>query len=139
MLTFREFYQICEGKKPDTPPHAVPGTYKRDADGTQTYTLQRYEGPMGKPTKKEVDKLVVKRSGGKEVKKRLKKLAKSVNKIEEDIEQRRQELRQRSREQMQKFKEKSRTYVDAQRQKAAEADERRRMKDEIKRELKNEN
>ena len=139
MLTFREFYQICEGKKPDTPPHAVPGTYKRDADGTQTYTLQRYEGPMGKPTKKEVDKLVVKRSGGKEVKKRLKKLAKSVNKIEEDIEQRRQELRQRSREQMQKFKEKSRASVDAQRQKAAEADERRRLKDEIKRELRDEN
>ena len=139
MLTFREFYQICEGKKPDTPPHAVPGTYKRDADGTQTYTLQRYEGPLGKPTKKEVDKLVVKRSGGKEVKKRLKKLAKSVNKIEEDIEQRRQELRQRSRDQMQKFKEKSRAAVDAQRQREAEADERRRMKDEIKRELKNEN
>ena len=139
MLTFREFYEICEGKKPDTPPHAVPGTYKRDADGTQTYTLQRYEGPMGKPTKKEVDKLVVKRSGGKEVKKRLKKIAKSVNKIEEDIQQRRQELRQRSIDQMQKFKEKSRTYADVQRQKAAEADERRRLKDEIKRELRDEN
>ena len=138
MLTFREFYQICEGKKPDTPPHAVPGTYKRDADGTQTYTLQRYEGPLGKPTKKEVQKLVVDRSGGKAVKKRLKKLAKSVNKIEEDIEQRRQELRQRSREQMQKFKEKSRASVDARRQRAAEADERRRLKDEIKRELRDE-
>jgi hypothetical protein len=135
MLTFREFYQICEGKKPDTPPHAVPGTYKRDADGTQTYTLQRYEGPLGKPTKKEVQKLVVDRSGGKAVKKRLKKLAKSVNKIEEDIEQRRQELRQRSREQMQKFKEKSRTYADAQRQRAAEDEDRKRLKDEIKREL----
>ena len=138
MLTFREFYQICEGKKPDTPPHAVPGTYKRDDDGTISYTLQRYEGPIGKPTKKEVDKLVVKRSGGKEVTKRLKKLAKSVNKIEEDIEQRRQELRQRSREQMQKFREKSRASVDAQRQRAAEADERRRLKDEIKRELRDE-
>ena len=83
MLTFREFYQICEGKKPDTPPHAVPGTYKRDNEGTISYTLQRYDGPQGKPTKKEVDKLVVKRSGGKEVTKRLKKLAKSINKIEE--------------------------------------------------------
>ena len=138
MLTFREFYQICEGKKPDTPPHAVPGTYKRDADGTQTYTLQRYEGPLGKPTKKEVQNLVVDRSGGKAVKKRLKKLAKSVNKIEEDIEQRRQELRQRSREQMQKFKEKSRTYADAQRQRAAEDEDRKRLKDEIKRELRDE-
>ena len=83
MLTFKEFYQICEGKKPDTPPHAVPGTYKRDSEGTISYTLQRYEGPQGKPKKKEIDKLVVKRSGGKEVTKRLKKLAKSVKKIEE--------------------------------------------------------
>jgi hypothetical protein len=75
MLTFREFYQICEGKKPDTPPHAVPGTI--------SYTLQSYDGPLGKPKNKEIDKLVVKRSGGKEVTKRLKKLAKSVRKIEE--------------------------------------------------------
>ena len=82
MLTFREFYQICEGKKPDTPPHAVPGTYQRSETGVQTYTLQRYDGPSGKPTKKEVDKLIVKRSGGKEVTKRLKKLVKSVKKID---------------------------------------------------------
>jgi hypothetical protein len=83
MLTFREFYEICEGKKPDAAPHAVPGTYTRSDDGTQRYTLQRYEGPEGKPTKKEVNKLVVKRSGGKAVKDRLKKLAKTVKKIEE--------------------------------------------------------
>ena len=43
MLTFREFYDICEGKKPGTAPQAVPGTYKRDSDGTVSYTLQRYE------------------------------------------------------------------------------------------------
>jgi hypothetical protein len=138
MLTFREFYQICEGKKPDTPPHAVPGTYKRDADGTQTYTLQRYEGPLGKPTKKEVQNLVVDRSGGKAVKKRLKKLAKSVNKIEEDIKQRGKELRKRQRENLMRFKEKSKAYVESQRQKAAESDEREKLKSEIKRELKNE-
>jgi hypothetical protein len=83
MLTFREFYQICEGKKPDTPPHAVPGTYKRDNEGTISYTLQRYDGPMGKPKKKEIDKLIVKRSGGKAVTDRIKKLAKSVKKIDE--------------------------------------------------------
>jgi hypothetical protein len=83
MLTFKEFYQICEGKKPDTPPHAVPGTYKRDSEGTISYTLQSYDGPLGKPTKKEVNKLVVKRSGGKAVTDRIKKLAKSVKKIEE--------------------------------------------------------
>ena len=138
MLTFREFYQICEGKKPDTPPHSVPGTYKRDADGTQTYTLQRYEGPLGKPTKKEVQNLVVDRSGGKAVKKRLKKLAKSVNKIEEDIKQRGKELRKRQRENLMRFKEKSKAYVESQRQKAAESDEREKLKSEIKRELKNE-
>ena len=138
MLTFREFYQICEGKKPDTPPHAVPGTYKRDADGTQTYTLQRYEGPLGKPTKKEVQNLVVDRSGGKAVEKRLKKLAKSVNKIEEDIKQRGKELRKRQRENLMRFKEKSKAYVESQRQKAAESDEREKLKSEIKRELKNE-
>ena len=83
MLTFKEFYQICEGKKPDTPPHAVPGTYKRDSEGTISYTLQSYDGPLGKPKKKEIDKLVVKRSGGKAVTDRIKKLAKSVKKIEE--------------------------------------------------------
>jgi len=83
MLTFREFYQICEGKKPDTPPHAVPGTYKRSDSGVQTYTLQKYDGPEGKPTKKEIKKLVVDRSGGKAVTDRIKKLAKSVKKIEE--------------------------------------------------------
>ena len=83
MLTFREFYEICEGKKPDTPPHAVPGTYHRSDSGVQTYTLQKYEGPEGKPKKKEIEKLVLKRSGGKAVKQRLKKLAKSVKKIEE--------------------------------------------------------
>ncbi len=81
MLTFREFYQICEGKKPDTPPHAVPGTYNRGNDGTISYTLQSYDGPLGKPTKKEIKKLVVDRSGGKAVTDRVKKLAKSAKKI----------------------------------------------------------
>lgn len=79
MLTFKEFYQICEGKKPDTPPHAVPGTYKKDDDGTISYTLQRYEGPLGKPSKKEINKLVVNRSGGGAVKKRLKKIGRDAS------------------------------------------------------------
>lgn len=131
MLTFREFYQICEGKKPDTPPHAVPGTYKRDDDGTQTYTLQRYEGPLGKPTKKEVDKLVVKRSGGKAVKKRLK----NISKIEEDIESRRAELKKRQRETMERFKQRSADYREAQRERRERQREREELKNEIKREL----
>jgi len=59
MLTFREFYEICEGKKPDTPPHAVPGTVNRDSSGTLTYTLQSYDGPKVKPSKKEIKKALL--------------------------------------------------------------------------------
>lgn len=77
MLTFREFYQICEGKKPGVPPHVVPGTYSRDDDGTTSYTLQRYDGPLGKPTKKEINKLVVKRSGANKIEKEIKRRNKS--------------------------------------------------------------
>ena len=64
---------------------------------------------------------------------------KTYQQFSEDIEHRRQELRQRSREQMLKFKEKSRDYASAQRQRAAENEDRRRLKDEIKRELRDEN
>jgi len=132
MLTFREFYQICEGKKPDTPPHAVPGTYKRDDDGTISYTLQRYEGPPGKPTKKEVDKLVVQRSGGKAVKKRLKK----ISKIAEDIETRRRELKQRQQDQMASQRERVAGYHATQKEIRQKQAEREELKREIKRELK---
>ena len=44
MLSFREFYQICEGKKSNLPPNAIPGSYKEHPDGTKTYTL-----PIPKP------------------------------------------------------------------------------------------
>jgi hypothetical protein len=81
MLTFREFYEICEAKRPDTPPHAVKGTAKRDESGTLTYTLQSYDGPKGKPSKKQIDKLVVSQSGGTKVKKHAKRVAKSIKKI----------------------------------------------------------
>jgi len=64
---------------------------------------------------------------------------KTFQQFNEDIEQRRQELRQRSKNQMQKFKEKSRVSADTQRQRAAEIADRKRLKDEIKRELKDEN
>jgi len=64
---------------------------------------------------------------------------KTFQQFNEDIEQRRQELRQRSKDQMQKFKEKSRASADAQRQRAAEIADRKRLKDEIKRELRDEN
>ena len=60
---------------------------------------------------------------------------KTYHQFSEDIEQRRIELRQRSRDQMQRFKEKSRSSVDAQRQRTSDADNRKRLKDEIKREL----
>jgi hypothetical protein len=83
MLTFREFYEICEAKRPDTPPHAVKGTVNRDDTGTLTYTLKPHKGPSGKATKKEIDKLVVSQSGGSKVKKHAKRVAKSIKKIEE--------------------------------------------------------
>ena len=63
---------------------------------------------------------------------------KTYHQFSEDIEQRRIELQQRSRDQMQSFKEKSKTSVDAQRQRTSDADNRKRMKDEIKRELRDE-
>lgn len=85
MLTFREFYEICEGKKPDTPPHAVKGTVNRDSSGTLTYTLQSYDGPRGKPSKKEIKKQVLDQSGGKKVEKHAKRVAKTIKKIEEQI------------------------------------------------------
>jgi len=64
---------------------------------------------------------------------------KTFQQFNEDIEQRRQELRQRSKNQMQKFKEKSKASADTQRQRAAEIVDRKRLKDEIKRELRDEN
>jgi hypothetical protein len=63
---------------------------------------------------------------------------KTYHQFSEDIEQRRIELRQRSRDQMQRFKEKSRASVDALKQKTSDADNRTRLKDEIKRELEDE-
>ncbi len=63
---------------------------------------------------------------------------KTYHQFSEDIEQRRIELRQRSRDQMQRFKEKSKTSVDAQRQRTFDVDNRKRLKDEIKRELRDE-
>jgi len=63
---------------------------------------------------------------------------KTYQQFSEDIEQRRQQLRQRSIEQMQRFKEKSRSSVNAQRQKFEDDQDRKKLKDEIKRELQNE-
>ena len=132
MLTFKEFYEICEGKKPSMPPHAVPGTYQ-ETDGVKTYTLQKYEGPQGKPKKKEIQKLIAS-SGGQAVKKHIKK----VEKIKEDLEQRRQELRQRQLDQMATQKKKVASYQSAQREKIAKQKEREELKREIKRELQTE-
>ena len=81
MLTFREFCEICEGKKPENPPHAVPGTVNRDSSGTLTYTLQSYDSPKRKPTKKEIKKEILDQSGGKKVEKHAKRVAKQIKKI----------------------------------------------------------
>ena len=63
---------------------------------------------------------------------------KTYHQFFEDIEQRRKELLQRSRDQMQRFKEKSKASVDAQRQRTSDADDRKKLKSEIKRELRDE-
>ena len=63
---------------------------------------------------------------------------KTYHQFSEDIEQRRKELLQRSRDQMQRFKEKSKASVDAQRQRTSDADDRKKLKGEIKRELRDE-
>jgi len=60
---------------------------------------------------------------------------KTYHQFSEDIEQHRIELQQRSRDQMQRFKEKSKASVDAQRQRTSDADDRKKLKGEIKREL----
>lgn len=85
MLTFKEFYEICEGKKPNTPPHAVPGTYKV-VDGVKSYTLQSHSGPAGKPKKKEIEKLIVNRSGGGAVKRELMRREKAAKKVKEELQ-----------------------------------------------------
>jgi len=136
MLTFREFYEICEGKKPDTPPHAVPGTVNRDSSGTLTYTLQSHDGPKVKPSKKEIKKQVLDKSGGKKVEKHAKRVAKSIKKIEEDIETRRRELKQRQKDQMSAYKERIAGYHASQQERREKESEREELKKEIKRELK---
>lgn len=134
MLTFREFYEICEGKKPDTPPHAVPGTVNRDSSGTLTYTLQSYDGPKGKASNKEIAKQVLNRSGGTKVKKHAKKVAK----ILEDIQARRQELQQRRLDQMQSQKQKVADYREAQQERIEKQREREQIKKELRKELQTE-
>ena len=77
MLTFREFYGICEGKKSNEPPYAVPGTYQ-EKDGVKTYTLKRDDKPKKAPIKsaKKITKMLDKQGGigGKAIKKAEKKI-----------------------------------------------------------------
>ena len=153
MLTFREFYQICEGKKPFTPPHAVPGTFQTHRDPQtgevthSSYTLQPYEGPLGKPKKKEIDKLVVKRSGRKPVMKELERSQKeelkrrkkeAKKRIAEDIEQRRVAARQQRSDQIATLRQNVANYQSAQQNQRKKAFEREQLKNEIKKELTNE-
>ena len=63
---------------------------------------------------------------------------KTYHQFSEDIEQRRIELRQRSLDQQKRFKKKSRSSTDAQRQRTSEIENRKRLKNEIKNELRNE-
>ncbi len=141
MLTFREFYEICEGKKPNIPPHAVPGTFQTHRDPQtgdvthRSYTLQPYEGPLGKPKKKEIQNLVVDRSGGKEVKKLLKSRKKEAKKIKEDIEQRRVAARQQRSDQIASQRQDVANYHTTQQKRKQKAAEIQQIKQEIKKEL----
>ena len=63
---------------------------------------------------------------------------KTYHQFSEDIEQRRIELQQRSLAQQKRFKERSRSSADAKRQRTSEIENRKRLKNEIKNELRNE-
>lgn len=144
MLTFKEFYQICEGKKPFTPPHAVPGTFQTHRDPQtgevthSSYTLQPYEGPLGKPKKKDIKKLVLDRSGRKPVEKEIKRREKEAKKIKEDIEQRRVAARQQRSDQIATQRQNVTDYQSAQQNQRKKYFEREQLKKEIKKELTNE-
>lgn len=60
---------------------------------------------------------------------------KNYHQFSEDIEQRRIQLQQRSRDQMQRFKEKSRASAEDLRQRRSEVEYHKKLKDEIKKEL----
>ncbi len=136
MLTFREFYGICEGKKPNAHPYAVPGTYQ-EKDGVKTYTLKRDDVPKREPIKsaKKITKMLDKQGGigGKAIKKAEKKV-----KVSEDLEARRQQLAQRQRDNVAAFKERSTASANAQKERVARQREREQLKSEIKRELQTE-
>jgi hypothetical protein len=133
MLTFREFYGICEGKKPNAHPYAVPGTYQ-EKDGVKTYTLKRDDAPKREPIKsaKKITKMLDKQGGigGKAIKKAEKKV-----KVSEDLEARRMQLRQRKLNQMAKQKQNVASYQSAQKERQSAAQERESLKKEIKKEL----
>jgi hypothetical protein len=137
MLTFREFYGICEGKKPNAHPYAVPGTYQ-EKDGVKTYTLKRDDAPKREPIKsaKKITKMLDKQGGigGKAIK----KAGKKVKSVSEDLEARRQQLAQRQRDNVAAFKERSSASANAQKERLARQRDREQLKSEIKKELQTE-
>jgi hypothetical protein len=137
MLTFREFCTICEGKKSNDPPYAVPGTYQ-EKDGVKTYTLKRDDKPKKTPIKsaKKITKMLDKQGGigGKAIKKAEKK----VKSVSEDLETRRHQLAQRQRDNLVAFKERTAAASNAQKERVAKQKEREELKKEIKQELQSE-
>lgn len=79
-ITFREFVELAEGKKDkNTPPNAVPGTYREHPDGSKEYTLKPTK-PLKKPlSKKEIFNLLAKQGGigGKAIEKEMKRRKKN--------------------------------------------------------------
>ena len=138
MLTFKEFYQICEGKKPSTPPHAVPGTFQTHRDpqtGQVTHTSYTLEpGPSGKlkkPKPEDIKKLVLNRSGGKKVKKEIKRSEREAKNIKENIEQLRKGLETLERQSAPKQRLAARRAAAKQRSRTLASDFQRRQKEKM--------
>jgi hypothetical protein len=135
MITFREFLLVCE-KVSTTPPHAVPGTFVRHSDGSQSYTLNQEPVKSTKGSAKKVTQALEKQggTGGKAIEKMLKKRVKKVKKIKEDIEARRQQFKQQRSNQILTQRQSVADYHTSKRK----ASEREELKKEIKRELQTE-
>jgi hypothetical protein len=106
--TFREFLELAEGKKKkdNTPPNAVPGTYKELPDGSKQYTLKPTKPFKKPPSKKEIFKLLAKQGGigGKAIQKAQKQqegFSYGSKEYQQQLEKKRKESEQRKRQEAQ--------------------------------------
>jgi len=141
MKTFREFYNICEGKKKELVAAYLAGREQASPE------IKYYgDSAPNSPERDAQIKAMMRDSGGGSVrraqKQKLKQAVKAVKKIQkeesilEDIKQRTMQLRRRQQQQMQAHKDEVSSYQSRQKKKRAAAQEREELKKEIKRELK---